>query len=103
MKFNFSFFLFLVTIQGTFSSPLIVLSGEKNPIQKKVLENLLEVKYPSLKQLVVEQPQNKDCRKEKMALLQLCFLGNKILVITSKKKKLKKTVERLMVLVEQTE
>lgn len=103
MKFSFSFFLLFVTIQGAFSSPLIVLSGEQNLIQKKVLENLLDVEYPSLRQLVEEQPENKDCKKEKTALLQLCFLGNKILVIASKRKKLKKTIQRLMTLEEQTE
>lgn len=103
MKYSFSFLFLFSLIANLRAAPLIVLSGEKTPLQKRVLKSLIEEEYPSLKDFILEEGENKKCKKVEGALLQLCFLEGKIIVLTSRRERLKKTIHRMMILEEQTE
>jgi hypothetical protein len=96
-------YIFYTTLASVYASSLIVLSGEMNEIQKRTMEKLINKDYPSLKPFVLYDEKNSTCKKHSKALLHLCFLGEKILVVSSQRKKLKKTIKRIMILEDKTE
>lgn len=90
------FLTILISFSSTLAAKVVIFSGIPANWQKQVTERFLEKHGLNSSAFISWDSQNKECKKIKGSVLQLCFRDQKVFLVTAKPEILRSTFAQII-------